>query len=239
MKVVYSRTAKIVFQDNELVTKEHYDDYFENSFTEYQKIVKLHEIYGEYSLDGWTYKSIKALSYHNGKIIMKLAPGISSDKLLNKPHLFYHIGIWLGHFHNIEIIRINSYLYGDISIQHLFLDEERKIVTSIDPGLNFLSKKGYKEIDVSRVMLTIFNASLKKFKLPKKPLDFFIDGYLSEIKDSVDYSAFTFSIDKVSNDYSNKKRWKSIIKKIMIKLYLILFRYYSSERFKKNWTRSK
>ena len=153
-------------------------------------------------ISGYTIKIVEIIQSFDNYYIMKMAKGVELSTQLDKG-MCNLAGCWLRVFHESSG-RNNSnstFLFGDFSTSHLYIDSKYKEITAIDPGTGF-GKTGEIEDDISRFLVSLLQT--KKFNIIK--LNRNIAGFLSGYGvDKIKY----FNLDKfikfrISRNYEKR-----------------------------------
>lgn len=177
-KVINSRTGVIYLTKDNIAIKVLKDP--TNVIEEYSIINELYNRYTEKTINGWRYKTIKPLKVEQEKIYMERAEGVPLKLAAKKnTNLLVHAGIWLGFFHNIDNTKGDEcILFLDFGLGDVIVEENKKIVTALDPGRKF-GATGLPESDILKVLIPIINESLKQKQSPREKIDIFLKGYYS------------------------------------------------------------
>lgn len=183
-KSVESRTAVITFADNFVIKNLREAKYANEEANRLKRLSRLMGVVkGE---DGWRYGSVKLLKEipSQGQIYMTRAKGISLGQRLTEQRAF-RAGCWLAAFQNVERNdKCTVPLFGDFGPNHVFVDEENRQVTVIDPGQN-IGTYGVSEIDLGYMLSSIVLYSFKSFQSPLQMGRAFLDGFMSSKNSSI------------------------------------------------------
>ena len=139
---------------------------------------------------------VKVVSSVKNILIMEKAQGVSIVKSKNMRLLVNLVGGYLAKFHQNEfnIDGISSpRLFGDFSIDHVFIDSDHKKISTIDPGGNFMVIGNQLE-DVARFLFSVTESFRYRPLICCKVLKAFLSGYqinreveLCELKEVLDF----------------------------------------------------
>lgn len=230
-KEVKARTGIVYFNQDGTVTKKLFN--VSDTYEEFNSIKLLHNQFKGEKYGNWIYKTVKPLDYcsESGSVVMERAWGKPIiDIMIKNPDLVYHAGIWLAFFHNSSSSKYSDKViwFGDLSLDHIFIDIENKVVVTIDPGHDFGSRRGFPERDILRLLIIIINTSLKNYKCPGKYIDSILKGYDLHSKNKISYKNLKSILDDVINHFIkswSKRRFKfinTILYPLILKKYIIM-----------------
>lgn len=131
--------------------------------------------------DGYEMSVVKGIYSHRNILSMEVAPGVS---LSNAPSLMDAtelVGVYLAKFHlrAFEVDgEISTRLFGDFSIDHIYIDANLKTITAIDPGANFMIIGNQLE-DMARFLFSVVEVYRYRPLSARRVIKAFINGYLS------------------------------------------------------------
>jgi len=126
---------------------------------------------------GFTMRFVEIVEFGDFFYTMKAIKG-EKLTLLCDPCAYKYAGIWLRCFHNLtykDHIK-TACLFGDYSIDHIYIDNVNKVVSTIDPGISF-GNVGKVEIDLSRFIVSIFQIKSINISRMAQQISEFFDGY--------------------------------------------------------------
>ena len=190
----------------------------------------LSELVDEISL--YKMKFVKVSEISENYYVMEKVNGASLN-LKNKINNFYLAGRWLSCFHGITSNNKNKevFLYGDFISSHLFVDNNLREVSAIDPGTSF-GLIGEIEIDISRFIVSLLQTkSLNIIKLNKIIVNF-INGYGLKI---ISFNKLDKLIKlRIIKNYEKTKKLKSGLKVNFIAYLFLIFSKIKYQLIKQN-----
>jgi len=123
---------------------------------------------------------VRALSTFNNVLIMEHANGIPLAQALPLQNSVEIVGKSLAKFHlkNYEINGIKSpRIFGDFSIDHIFINSDDRVISTIDPGGNFLAEEDQLE-DIARFLFSVTEVFRYQPFTSYKVIKSFLKGYL-------------------------------------------------------------
>lgn len=131
---------------------------------------------------------VKVLSTFNNILIMEHANGIPLAKALPLQNSVEIVGKCLAKFHlkNYEVNGIKSpRIFGDFSIYHIFINSDDRVISTIDPGGNYLVLENQLE-DVARFLFSVTEVFRYQPLTSCKVIKAFVKGYL--INKEIDFN---------------------------------------------------
>lgn len=131
---------------------------------------------------------VKPLSIFHNILIMKYAQGIPLSKALPLQNSVVEVGKCLAKFHSkdYEVNGIKSpRIYGDFSIHHIFINSVDRVISTIDPGGNFLVLENQLE-DVVRFLFSVTEVFRFQPFTSRMVIKAFVRGYL--INKEIDFN---------------------------------------------------
>jgi hypothetical protein len=132
--------------------------------------------------NGWKYDFVKTTEHTADKgIAMERLEGLSfiDDESFDEEH-YYHAGIWLGHLHNQTNVKrggVNVKVYGDFTLQNIYINDRTQKITAIDPGRYALEERKYYYDIFQFFKAPILLRYRRGRKYNKKCVERFIAGY--------------------------------------------------------------
>lgn len=168
---------------------------------------------------------VRVISSFDKVLVMERAQGVPLAALKNMDGSVKLVGKYLGKFHQ-KLFEVNGVsspkLFGDFSIYHIYVDPKNKVISTIDPGANFMVEGNQLE-DVARFLFS----AVERFRL--KPftacsvMRSFMEGYMeyapansSELSETIRYRK------KISQ--GKNKIFKTPLKAYFGGLFLIYYR---------------
>lgn len=124
---------------------------------------------------------VKALSIFNNVLTMEHADGVPLANALPLQNSVAIVGKCLAKFHlkNYEVNGVKSTrIFGDFSIYHIFINSDDRVISTIDPGGNFLVLEDQLE-DVARFLFSVTEVFRYQPFTSRKVIKAFINGYLT------------------------------------------------------------
>jgi len=150
---------------------------------------------------------VRVIQQFNKILVMEPANGIALSKEDKLEDLVKIVGQYLALFHKNSYLidGINSSrIFGDFSIDHIFLDTKEKIISIIDPGANFLEIGDQLE-DIVRFLFSVTETFRYRPYKASKVMKNFLYGYKSNR-----------DIDMIFLKETLSKRKKISLKKYML-----------------------
>lgn len=130
---------------------------------------------------GYEMTVVKGISIHRNILVMEAASGVSLSNVSSLIDATELVGAHLAKFH-LKVFEVDgelsSRLFGDFSIDHIYIDIDLKKITTIDPGANFMIQGNQLE-DVARFLFSVVEAYRYRPLTARKVLKAFINGYSS------------------------------------------------------------
>ena len=123
---------------------------------------------------------VKAMFCFRNILIMEHANGIPLIKTEPLQDMVALVGNYLGRFHQnkYEVDGIYSpRIFGDFSIDHIYVNTDTRVISTIDPGANFMVIENQLE-DVARFLFSVTETFRYHPFVTCKVLKAFINGYL-------------------------------------------------------------
>jgi hypothetical protein len=168
-------------------------------------------------------KFIEILEINDNFYTMKFINGNQLNKS-NCMNNYKLAGNWLRCFHNLTYENKKAFLFGDFSTGHIYINVDKKEITTIDPGTGF-GKIDFIEYDIARFIVDLFQShNVNIFNVNDQIINF-LSGYSCE---NLDYdrliSILSFRI--------NRNYVKRIKLDIGLKRYLSASYWYINSKFK-------
>lgn len=129
--------------------------------------------------DDYKMSLVKPISIFKNVLIMEHASGIPLIKSLPLLKSVTIVGECLAKFHlkNFEINGIFSpRIFGDFSIDHIYINTNTRSITTFDPGTNFMSTENQLE-DIARFLFSVAETFRYKPFISQRVMRAFIKGY--------------------------------------------------------------
>lgn len=200
--------ARVWRNSDGTVTKEYFDA--ERARGEYGNLRELTSIVGGgRDVDGWSYRSVPVLGFdgESARVRMGFVPGASlADLLVKDRSAGRHMGVWLALFHlNAGAGRESVHLYSDVSIHNFLVDVPGRVVTAIDPGLDF-GRTGDPQVDVLMGASSLLNHAIKIRTRPGRLVRPYLYGYQATVGTlRVAGGSFDAAVDAVVQRFHTKQ----------------------------------
>lgn len=177
--IIYQLNPTIVAKINDEILKIFPDEEScEEEFNSLRKVtLPLVEKHGtnEYEMS-----LVETLGRFKSVLIMAHVDGLCMSDSSSMSHdISYLIGEYLAKFHLVDFDvagLCGPKLYGDFSINHIYVDFQLKTITLIDPGKNFMVQGNQLE-DVVRFMFSVIEAFRYRPFYARAVIKKFINGY--------------------------------------------------------------
>ena len=130
-------------------------------------------------VDDYEMSVVKVVASFKNILVMERAKGVT---LVDSQDLDFHIdliGKYLAKFHRnvYEIEGVSSpRIFGDFSVDHVFIDPDIKLISTIDPGANFLVIGNQLE-DIARFLFSVTERFRYRPLLCSRIMKSFLGGY--------------------------------------------------------------
>ena len=177
--VIYQLKPTIVVKINNEVFKIFSD--IESCKEEFNRLNKSHELLvarenpAEYEMT-----VVKALSTFKNVLVMEHANGIPLYKSPSLQDTVAIVGKYLAKFHQIKYEVDGVYsprIFGDFSIDHIYVNSDVRVISTIDPGANFMVVGNQLE-DVARFLFSITERFRYHPFASFRVINAFVRGYL-------------------------------------------------------------
>ena len=221
--IVFQTTPRLVFLSDKKVFK------FFNSPIECKEevdIIKSSPLLNVFDdISGFNMKFIELISVEETHYTMKFIDGhqLNKSSSINNYKL---AGNWLRCFHNLtyEEYENKAFLFGDFSTGHIYVNIDKKELTTIDPGTGF-GKIDFIEYDIARFIVDLLQShSLNIFYLNQQ-IENFLSGYSYKNLDYDRLISIIFS--RINRNFEKRIKLDSGLKR-----YLSASYWYINSKFK-------
>lgn len=211
VREINTNKARLNFREDGIVEKILFDN--ERAIIERQSIYDLNKTFPGGEFEDWTYKTVKLIDFdeENNTIFMEEAKGKPYSRIMKEdPDYSFHMGIWLGLYHNkarLEDDRVK--VFGDYSRNNFLIDIEGKVATAIDPGF-YHGDIDYPEFDMVLSIYSLTIGAIKSRRFPYKIDEFFVKGYMKASDRKANYANVLDSWSRLKVRFKDRYKGKSI-----------------------------
>lgn len=212
---IFQTTPRLVFLIEKIVFK------FFNSSKECKEevdIIKnspLSNIFDDIS--GFNMKFIELISVEDYHYTMKFIDGNQLNKS-NCMNSYKLAGSWLRCFHNLTYDKYENkaFLFGDFSTGHIYINTNKKEITTIDPGTGF-GKIDFIEYDIARFIVDLLQSHSLNILHLNQQIENFLSGYSYK---NLDYDRLVSIISfRINRNYEKRIKLNSGIKRYLSAIY--------------------
>lgn len=197
---------------------------------EYMRLNKINEpLISNSSTHDYEMSLVKAKSFFKNVLIMEYVNGvplIKSSSILKSVSIS---GECLAEFH-LKDYQVDGIfgprLLGDFSIDHIYINNDDKVITVIDPGLNYMVMGNQLE-DIARFLFSVSDSFRYQPYASRKIMKAFIQGYISNKE--IDFNELGKTINhrkavSMQKYTLQKSFFKALIGHILIHYYRLIIR---------------
>ena len=195
---VFQTTPRLVFLSDKKVFK------FFNSVIECKEevdIIKsspLTNIFDDKT--GFDMKFIELISVEKYHYTMKFVDGIQLNKV-NDLNNYKLAGSWLRCLHSLTYDNKKAFLFGDYSSGHIYINNDKKEITTIDPGTGF-GNIDFIEYDIARLIVDLLQSHNLNIFYLNRQIENFLNGYSYE---NLDYDRLVSIISfRINRNYEKR-----------------------------------
>lgn len=159
-----------------------------------RSLVGIAERFREVHRHGWRYRVVRFLRTGDDErtFYMEFAPGQSVARTPRSQlrTAEFHCGIWLALYHNTMLDDMHEGLiFSDVGVHNLLVDPGQKVVTAIDPGMQW-GRRGFSYEDLVQHLHSVFSVLVLRRRVAPSVILSCLDGYRRAIRAPFSPSAY-------------------------------------------------